>query len=158
MTEPDQDDDAQCRICFEPAGGEECRNLCDCSSVAHPACVQKWIKMRASATHAEDIDVGTCEVCGAAWRGTFEVPDDAARPAKLSQDELCERMRNAVEAAWLRVGQPKYFTATDKDREVLARFGPHFDGPWNEPAARKRAGLLTRGRATISSFFSSSKK
>ena len=44
------------------------------------------------------------------------------------------RTKKRLEAAWLRMSNPKYFTASEEEKELVARVGHLIPGPWNAAA------------------------
>lgn len=147
-----------CRVCFDEVSESDPDVVqpCECldagrPSLAHRTCVQKWISTRPNLRLSSygRRDLGLCEVCSKPWRQQYELPDP---PAELSVEELESRANWMLFTAYARSHRIGGLQPRDTDQLILNELGPHFDGPWNEPAQAWRGTLPPALAAQLSSM------
>ncbi|EOD09052.1 hypothetical protein EMIHUDRAFT_216881 [Emiliania huxleyi CCMP1516] len=159
LEQPGVDDAPRtCRVCFDEVSESDPDVVqpCECldagrPSLAHRTCVQKWISTRPNLRLSSygRRDLGLCEVCSKPWRQQYELPDP---PAELSVEELESRANWMLFTAYARSHRIGGLQPRDTDQLILNELGPHFDGPWNEPAQAWRGTLPPALAAQLSSM------
>ena len=115
---------------------------CDCKDgglpqLAHRSCVQTWISIRPNlpATDATRADVGSCEVCGCAWKQDYEIP---AVPNEVTPAERRQRAEVLLIRAYTRYQGYGGTRPQEEDELILRVLGPTFSGPWDDVVKRLR--------------------
>ena len=92
------EEEAECRICGDLVPTSELVEPCGCRGGmrwAHSTCVQTWISTDKGPGRRND----SCEVCGEAWVGEYDVPE----PSVQSPEEYAHRMHVLLSSAYVRV-------------------------------------------------------
>ena len=129
------EEEAECRICGDLVPTSELVEPCGCRGGmrwAHSTCVQTWISTDKGPGRRND----SCEVCGEAWVGEYDVPE----PSVQSPEEYAHRMHVLLSSAYVRVMMD---VPRAHDEHLLRHLGPHLPGPWLEwlrrDAGRRRS-------------------
>lgn len=134
-----------CRVCFEDIdASEEAVQPCECMeggvpTVAHRACIQKWISLRPNLAlnAAGHRNPGRCEVCSTPWKQSYELPQPP--PRAMTREEFENQALQLLLLAYARTQGLGGLQPRSNDAIILRELGPHFDGPW-----RKQPSLLAR--------------
>ena len=133
-----------CRFCYgDVVVGEEDGIIpCECKDgglpqVAHRSCVQTWISIRPNlpSSNTARPDVGSCEVCGCAWKQDYDIP---AAPVEPTPEELAERAHVFLIRAYTRYHGIGGQQPREEDVLILRVLGPNFPGPWDDLVKRLR--------------------
>lgn len=132
------EEEAECRICGDLVPTSELVEPCGCRGGmrwAHSTCVQTWISTDKGPGRRND----SCEVCGEAWVGEYDVPE----PSVQSPEEYAHRMHVLLSSAYVRVMMD---VPRAHDEHLLRHLGPHLPGPWLEwlrrDAGRRRSAFV----------------
>ena len=132
------EEEAECRICGDLVPTSELVEPCGCRGGmrwAHSQCVQTWISTDKGPGRRND----SCEVCGEAWVGEYDVPE----PSVQSPEEYAHRMHVLLSSAYVRVMMD---VPRAHDEHLLRHLGPHLPGPWLEwlrrDAGRRRSAFV----------------
>lgn len=92
---PSQNNVGVCRICLETSPVSDLDRPCNCRGsigFAHRACTQRWLLQR----HRPDLDVATCELCTAPFRGPYTYPSPVQQAPRVLSNLLSTLLLTAT--------------------------------------------------------------